>query len=238
VVRFGWAKENAEKIGWYKGDRLQQWLGRLIQEKTASAQTTFMQLHQLAKHDNRYKDLYVTATNLTLQRLEIFSWQTFPHMPIVKAVRASASIPFYYEAVLMDSLGNTFKRTDSNCCVYADGGLLTNYPITIFNEGNDSGKINQFTLGLKLDRPEQISYYSTNNGLAPFKINSFKNYVAGLYNVTMEQLNPSVPHSIEKLHTIYISTGNMSPKVRHITGKQKKELYTNGVIAAEQFFAR
>ncbi len=234
----GGQKRMRKRYGWYKGRRLEAWLGDRIKEKTGNNHITFRQLHELSLKDKKYKDLYVTATNLTRQRLEIFSAATYPDLPITIAVRASASIPLYYGAVFIDSAGHYAYKPDTshNYNVFADGGLLANYPITIFNEAGDSGRINAHTLGLKLDRPEQIPYYAANKGLAPYHIASFKNYVGALYNVTIEQLGRSLPYAIESPHTIYISNGNVSPKVRHITLQQKKALYANGMNGAADFF--
>ncbi len=233
----GGQKRMRKKYGWYKGNRLESWLGNLIQARTGNENLTFLQLHQLSLKDKKYKDLYVTATNLSKQRLEIFSWETYPNLPIKTAVRASASVPLYYGAVFIDSAGNVANQPDATerYNVFADGGLVANYPITIFNESGDSG-INQYTLGLKLDRPEQIRYYPNHTGLAPYRIGSFKNYLGALYNVTIEQITRSLPYDVEKKNTIYISNGNLSPKVRRITIAQKKALYENGKLGAEKFF--
>ena len=111
-----------------------------------------------------------------------------------------------------------------------------NYPITIFNDANDpEGTINRYTLGLKLTRPEQIVYSGNNTGIAPFDIRSFPGYISALYNLTIEQLNKNIPYQEEKKHTIYISTSNLSPRVRHLSAEQKKLLFSNGMDAAKSF---
>ena len=231
-----------KNFGWYKGEKLEQWMGKQIAKQTGNENTTFQQLHQLAMADKKFKDLYIPATNLTRQNLEIFSWETHPDMPIKLAVRASASVPLYYGAVFIDSLGNVVEHPDKNgqYNVYVDGGLLANYPITIFNSPgeNATNTINEHTLGLKLERPEQIGYAKTNSGIAPYDIHSFPGYLAALYNITIEQLNKNIPHEAEAKHSIYISTSNLSPRVRRITLEQKKLLFTNGEDAARDFLAR
>ena len=233
----GGQKRMRKNYGWYKGNKLEQWIGTQIKQQTGSDNTTFLQLHQLAATDKRYKDLYITATNLTKQRIEIFSWETHPDMTIKTAVRASAAIPLYFGAVFIDSTGKVTEHPDNNNSydVYVDGGLLANYPINLFN--NDPQEtINEYTLGLKLERPEQIEYAKQHTGIAPYHINSFSGYIAALYNLTIEQLNKSIPYPEEKQHTIYISTSNLNPRVRHITSQQKELLFHNGAEAAEQFF--
>ena len=234
----GGQKRMRKNYGWYKGRKLEDWLGTLIQQKTGNENTTFAQLHALHLKDPKYKDLYVTATDLTLQRTVVFNYLTYPDLPLKVAVRASASVPLYYGAVFIDSAGRYANKPieGGNYHVFADGGLLANYPITLFNEPADSGRINPHTLGLKLDRPEQINYYPTSAGLAPYDIRGFKNYLGALYTLTIEHLNTSLPYAVEKKNTIYISNGNMSPRVRHISAEQKDDLYNNGKARAEQIF--
>ncbi len=233
----GGQKRFRKNYGWYKGNKLEEWIGARIKEQTGNDNTTFLQLHQLAIADKKFKDLYITATNLSRQKIEIFSWETHPDMPVKTAVRASAAIPLYFGAVFIDSSGNVTEHPDKNRSydVYVDGGLLANYPINIFNSDN-STMIDQYTLGLKLERPEQIDYSTQHTGIAPYNINSFSGYMAALYNLTIEQLNKSVPYSEEKKHTIYISTSNLNPKIRHISYEQKELLLKNGADAAEKFF--
>lgn len=154
-------------FGWYKGVALERWIGDLIQQKTGNADITFRQLHELALKDKRYKNIYITATNLTRQKLEVFSWQTYPDMCIKTAVRASFSVPLYFEATLLDSNGHEVnKNSVVPCQAYVDGGIVANYPLNIF----DNGTPNMETLGLDLVRPEQIDYKRP--GLAPYPIHS------------------------------------------------------------------
>ncbi len=236
----GGQKRVRKNYGWYKGRKLEQWVGKQIAKQTGDENTTFLQLHLLAKTNKQFKDLYIPATNLTKQNLEIFSWETHPNMPIKIAVRASASVPLYFGAVFIDSTDNIVDHPEKNghYNVYVDGGLLANYPVTIFNAALDSAAstINEYTLGLKLERPEQIEY--TKTGIAPYDIHSFPSYIAALYNLTIEQLNKTISHDEEAKHSIYISTSNLSPRVRRITMEQKKLLFTNGEDAARKFLNR
>jgi NTE family protein len=227
-----------KNYGWYKGEELEAWLGEKIKAKTGSTQTTFRQLHVLALADKKYKGFYATATNLSKQRLEVFSWETHPDMPLKTAVRASCSIPLYYGAVFIDSVGKVKEQPQGaeHYDVYVDGGLLANYPITIFNEAGKENTISEYTLGLKLERPEQLAYNKSNTGIAPYGIHSFKDYIAALYNITIEQLNKTIPAEVERKHTIYISTGGINPRVRHISQKEKQILLDSGKQGAQQFF--
>jgi NTE family protein len=157
-------------------------------------------------------------------------------MKVCTAVRASISVPVYFSAVFLDSTGKRVfgkREKDSFIDVYVDGGLLANYPLTIF----DSQYNKMETLGLKLDRPEQIDYRKTSSGVAPYQIDGLKTYISAFYNIILENLN-KLPDSTEMLRTIYISTGNINPRVRKISNYNKQLLYANGKDAVEAFLAR
>lgn len=84
---------------------------------------TFNHLHLLAQRDPRlgFKDLYVTGSNITEDRLDVFSHEKHPNMEIALAVRISMSIP------------GVFHTVNYNGSEYNDGGLRSNFPMHIFN---------------------------------------------------------------------------------------------------------
>lgn len=233
-IFIGGMRRMNKNYGWYRGEAIEEWMGRLIAAKTGNSDLTLLQLHQLAEKDKRYKDLYAVATNLTLQRTEVLFYDAYPDMPVKTAIRASIAIPMYYGAIFIDSAGRAYKRQnkDHSRQILVDGGIVANYPLALF----DTGGINPHTLGLKLERPEQIDYYNQTHGLAPYKITNFKSYVSALYNIMIEQLNKPNSTRGERRRTIYISTGNVNPRVRKISKTEKERLYENGRIAAEKFF--
>jgi len=242
----GGQKRLRNAYGWYKGDELEKWMGNLISIKTGNPDLSFRELHELAEQKPGYKDLYVTSTNLTLQKAETFCHTTKPDMKIKTAVRISASVPLYFSATFLDSSGSIVRHPGSshNYQVYVDGGLLQNYPIDMFDSSNCEGAdtkttepvVNTKTLGLKLERPEQIEQFNNNRDIAPYKIDNLKNYVGALYNIVMENLNRKQSYKDESFRTVYISTSNISPKVRKISTQHKQLLYDSGKEAAEKFF--
>lgn len=235
-IFFGGFNRMITRYGWYRGNALEHWIGDLIEAKTGSSHTTFLQLHQLALHSPAYKDLYVTATNISLQRPEVFSYLTYPNMEIKTAVRTSMSVPLYFSAVLLDSNGNrcSGNNVSGNCYAFTDGGLTINYPLALFDT---AGKPNPSTLGLKLERPEQIPYFEHSEGIAPYRITTFRSYVSALYNLTIETLNRKWPIKDEASRTIYISTEDIAPKVRRISRSQKDILIQSGKRAATRFLS-
>ncbi len=231
-IFIGGQRRMRKHYGWYKGNAIERWIGKLIEQRTGTADLTFRQLHELALHDKKYKNVFITATDLTAQKVQVFSWQTYPDMMIKTAVRASFSVPLYFEAVVLDSAGHEIKdhKACPACHVFVDGGIVANYPLNVFDTGATP---NMHTLGLNLERPEQME--DPQGSIAPYRITGFKSYVGALYNITIETLNWNNTISHEQERTIYISTSNLSPKVRKIKKEQKLLLYNNGVQAAEKF---
>ena len=107
-----------EKFGWFKGEVLEREIDRLIEKKTGLKGTTFKQLLEF-----NGKRLRVTATCVTTQRLLWLDAESYPDMPISKAVHASSAIPFFFQPVSYDGL------------LLVDGGCIRNLPHDAF-QGN------------------------------------------------------------------------------------------------------
>ena len=216
------------RYGWYKGEKLTEWINEKLYEKTGIENLTFQQLHQLAQQNSALKDLYVTATNLSQQNWQILSVVTFPEMRIADAIRVSASIPVYYTAVLMDKEGNIYHKKPKNIKtdVMSDGGFISNYPIDLF----DSRFKKEETLGLRLDSEEQINQ-KDQSFIAPYEINNMKDYVGAFYNIVLENLNRSQLTTEDWERTVSISTCNIGPKVKRLKISEVDSLTTSGYEA-------
>lgn len=222
------------RFGWYQGDALERWTDRLLERKTGKHNLTFGQLHALALHNPRYKDLFITATNLSMQRLTVFCYSAYPDMPVSRAVCASISIPLYFGAVFLDSNGSRSRKPQPGYDIYIDGGVVANYPLALF----DSGTVNPATLGFKLERPEQIAWQKRGTDIAPYTIARVSDYVGALYNLVIEKLNRPEHMEAEQVRTIYISTGNISPRVRRLSTAQKEVLVKLGAEGAAAYLRR
>ena len=220
------------RFGWYRGEQFERWLEDLIGRKTGNPNLTFAQLHQ--RRGEAYKDLYVTGTNLTAQRTVVFSHLHTPDMALKTAVRISMSVPLYFGAVFLDDQQRVVRRPKKGQAyqILVDGGLTANYPLTLFDE---DGQPNVETLGLKLERPEQLSYYQNRSGLAPYSIRSFNDYVSAFYNYVIENLNRQPASANEKSRTIYISMEGIRPRVRRMRADETERLYQSGQRAAQLF---
>lgn len=237
-------------FGIYEGKKFEQWLQHLAAIKTGKPNITFAELHQLHLSRKVFKDLYCTGTNLSRQQLEVFSYEHSPNMPVALAVRISGGIPLYFEPVALDNHLQIIRKADTTSFInyYVDGGMLCNYPISLFDtcDGNknpllcNSVRFNPHTIGIKLERPEQIDSLQKNNiTIPPYDVNNFNEYLAAFSNLMIETLNRKYPNlENERGRTIYVSYGKISSKVRKMKPEEKKLLYDNGVAAALYFFSK
>jgi NTE family protein len=153
----------------------------------------------------------------------------------------------YFKPVPLDSLYKkvSIKKNKASYDLYVDGGMLSNYPINMFDTCINGGdpllcgevKFNYQTLGLKLEREEQVEQFNKGKtSVAPYKISSVSIYIAALMNLMMETLSRKTPGlENEAGRTIYISHGTISGRPRKISGKTKDILFNNGVLATEKF---
>lgn len=102
--------------GFCKGDKLREWCGDVFRELTGSANITFEQVHRLYG-----STLVITGTSLNTLSTRYYSHLTDPDMPIRDAIRISASIPYFFRAIHYEN------------DVLVDGGVLNNYPLSVFD---------------------------------------------------------------------------------------------------------
>ncbi|NOT91772.1 patatin-like phospholipase family protein [Ferruginibacter sp.] len=238
-------------FGIYRGGAFEKWLQQLVTYKTGKPLLTFSELHQLHLTNNHYKDFYCTGTNLSKQQLETFSYLNSPDMPLALAVRISSTVPLYFEPVALDDQLQKIKKSDTVSFVnyYVDGGMLCNYPISMFDTCDqnsndpllcDKVKFNTQTIGIKLERQQQIDSLNNNSIKIPaYNINKLSEYLAAFTNLMMETLSRKYPGlENERGRTIYVSQGNISSRVKKTKQQDKLLLYENGVTAANYFFSK
>ncbi len=253
LIFFGGSTRLLKQYGWYRGDAFTRLLAELVGRQTQRPDLTLGQLHELARQQpTRYRDLYTTGTNLTRQCAQVFSYETHPNLRVADAVRISMSIPLYFRAVLLDAATGQVVRQPAKgqaVEVLVDGGLLANYPLDLFDHPRyltvplaDSASgpfINPETLGLRLDRAEQIALDAQPGGrqqLAPYAIQDLGSYIGALYTVALENLNPTRPTDWPR--TISINTLGFQPKVRRVPEAQKQQLLDSGREGVRAFLAR
>lgn len=229
------------KFGFYKGEKVTAWVSALIAKKTGDADITFMQLH-LQKNEKHYKDLYITGTDLSDRCLKVFSYETFPNMRIKDALRISFSIPLYFEPVFINDSGYVEKdRNKPGVHMMVDGGLLSNYPIHIFDSSRyftcsngSNACINTETLGLLLEKPGQLDYRRGNRN-SLLHISTLNEYIGAVYKTVIDRPNPD---EAGYNRTIIISDLGLNGRVRKLPKETIDMLIESGKHGVKIFFEK
>ena len=226
--------------GYYKTERLIEDLGKIMMAKGFSKDLTFEELYQAKKEGKKVKLLYLTGSNLTDQKIEVFSHETYPKMRILDAVRISISIPVYFEALFMNPDGSLVDKEDaeSTTKVMVDGGILDNYPfyvfdtlVTVNNGVNSYYKCNKKTLGIKLETDESKAQ------IASKEIKKTSDYMMSFSLLSSEYLNRRHLGLQQKSQTIFINTHNFNPKIKRVKKKKKVDIMGYGKSAAVRYFS-
>jgi len=110
-----------KRMGLYKGDALEQWLEGVLGKKGVR---TFRDLPK--------GSLYIVASDVTNGTMLVMpdglkNYGIDPDsFSVAKAVRMSTSIPYFFEPVTL--------RTNQGKHIIVDGGILSNFPIFLFDE--------------------------------------------------------------------------------------------------------
>jgi predicted acylesterase/phospholipase RssA len=104
-----------DNFGLNLGANITAFIGTMLHQKLKVKDTTFL---ELAK--NTGKNLVVCVANLTKHKEEYWCVDTTPSMSVIKAIRASCSLPILFTPV------------KHNGDLYIDGGIYNNFPIDYF----------------------------------------------------------------------------------------------------------
>ncbi|MGF7235595.1 MAG: patatin-like phospholipase family protein [Frankia sp.] len=146
--------------GLYDGDYLIEWLGGVLNE---IGPTRFGDLRIVDEHADlnwtaahRYS-LVVHTADISRGKIVRLPWE-YPlygvdpdNERIVDAVRASMSIPFFFEPVRFHATAATIDDVDypAGTVTWVDGGLLDNFPVDVFDR-TDGAPARWPTIGVKL----------------------------------------------------------------------------------------
>lgn len=215
--------------GIYEGNYAREWLAGLLAEHGV---TTFADLRDddpgsALPADQRYR-LVVMASDISAGCLRRLPWDCdcytvgSDEMRVADAVRASMSIPFFYEPVeLEDRAGEP--------CVIVDGGMLSNFPIDVFDR-TDAVRPRWPTLGIKLSaKPESIGGAIHDVDGTFSMAHAMLSTMMGFYD-RMHIDDPAVV-----ARTIFVDTLGVKATDFHIDRATQERLYENGRSAATKF---
>lgn len=185
-------------FGFYKGQKFYQWVRERLQEKG------------LVKFsDLGARDLKIVASNLTDRELVVFQKSSHPELEVAEAVRMSIGIPFFFYG---------YRWGEK---LFVDGGLLSNYPLSVF-EGSELP-----TLGFKLVSDERPR--------TPVAPTSLPGFVGSLVATVLEAHDKWDEKNLQSAATIHIPTDYVGTTDFALTPFTKEFLYQSGYVAASKF---
>ncbi|HXG91455.1 MAG TPA: patatin-like phospholipase family protein [Blastocatellia bacterium] len=215
---FGDIERFFKKYGWYKGDAFLKWIEQRVKEKTGSPDTTFNELMQM----KGFKQLYVVGTNLSTRDYQVFSHESTGDVRIADAVRISMSIPLFFAS-------RQFRGD-----VFVDGGVLNNYPITLFdNEKYVSDAANIIDGCVNL---ETLGFHLGKHITERHEINDLDDYAGNLFETILDVQDNALWNSPNDLRrTVCIDNLGIQTTDFNITTEQKLALIKQGHEATANY---
>jgi NTE family protein len=200
------------QMGIYKGDKFEKWINYELAKKNIY---TFS--------DIKEGYLKVVVSDLSLGKLVVIPDDLervygikASDFPISRAVRMSAGFPYFFMPKIVAG------KTKS---IVVDGGLLSNFPIWVFE--SETNKRMRPILGLKLsDSPQQNS---------PKKIKNALDMLHALFSTMKQAHDARYIAKSEKSNIIFIPVKNVQTTDFMISNDEKQQLIESGRNETEKF---
>jgi NTE family protein len=220
-----------------RGDELTNWIQCLLEESPLAgvgAHTTFGELRALRPQGR----LIVVGVDLAHARMVVFPDDVGLYcdehgeplqpdaFPLYKAVRISASYPYFFPPV-----GGLWDRSTGKEGVFVDGGVASAFPLFVFDKPDPQHPTWGFHLHGGLDVSEQQPSYRAIRGPTwPVDM------LAGILDTSMNALDK---FEVKRFgaRVIAIPTGAVSTLNFNLSASEKQYLYDSGYNAAKAFFA-
>jgi len=223
------------EYGVYEGEYFENWFENLLRSK---GKTTFGEIKTNYPEEKYEYKLQVIASDITDRRLLVFpgDLRHFGYNPdqfsISRAVRMSMSIPIFFEPVrLRDGSGRDH--------FIVDGGMLSNYPIWLLDDGSSNPPWPTF--GFKLVEPDKRELKKPNR-------NPINNPISFLKALAMTMIDAHDNYHISRSKGDYDRTIGISTIINlkgvekeikatdyDMTQEESQALFQNGVEAAKKF---
>jgi predicted acylesterase/phospholipase RssA len=192
--------------GFYSSSLIQSWIEDLLAELLPTE-------HRPISFKSLPFPTYLVSTDLVRYQAKVWSQETTPDELVSEAVRASCSIPIFFQPV--------GRR-------YIDGGVLSNLPSFVFaNRGAERQSLSSKVLAFSLQSDDDS--ITSNWDTANYLLSLSSALVDGATQLQLA-LQPDV-------HTISISTGSVKATDFHgMTSAITQMLINNGTDATKRFF--
>ncbi len=215
--------------GAFKGDYLVEWLGEQL---AAAGITTFADLHDTdpasaLPPEQQYRLVAITS-DISEGRLRRLPWD-YPEygldpqaVKVVDAVRASMSIPFFYQPVKL-------KHHDGKESWLVDGGMLSNFPVDVFDR--PTGQRPRWpTFGIKLSARPDSTIGITHDISGPV---SYAQAMLGTMTNFHDQMHLDDPAVLAR--TMFVDSMKVRATDFDLGAEDRDRLFANGRAAATAF---
>lgn len=207
-------------FGLHPGDTFLKWIKTQIRQSPLglSDTATFLDFQRAGA-----RDLHVYATDLFTHDIRHFSAGNTPDVVVAEAVRASMSIPVFFNAW-------KFSNNNPDDHLYADGGVLLNFPLFTFDDlGNPPASTLGFVLQNLTGKPV----------LTPFNYWHWGEFVKYTFEtILMAQVVDISEEDSDFKRVIRINDLGISATDFDLSDQQKKELIASGLDATKSFFQK
>jgi len=213
------------RFGLYTSQYMHEWLQDIIANFCdGNGRGTFSDFRALG-----FRDLHIVVVNASRHRAEIFNADNTPQVAVADAVLMSGSIPFFFEAIKFD--GHNIGQGD----YYVDGGVLSNYPLTIFDQPKYEKESRHFTygvnwetLGCRIFTPPECDQRTT-------PITNIINYAENVVETIAEMQNVAIEQrTVDQMRSISISNCCVSTIDFNIQPDLKDEKYIEMLQSGQQ----
>ncbi|MCY8938294.1 patatin-like phospholipase family protein [Peribacillus frigoritolerans] len=202
------------KLGLYKGNALEAWVAGKLAERNV---VTFK--------DVRPKSLRIITSDISNGKLVVLP-DDLPNygidpsaFPVAKAVRMSCSIPYFFEPVKLNVGKSKF--------LFVDGGVLSNFPMWLFN--SDHVRKERPVIGLRLSVDEIWKPHEVDNAVELF---------SALFK-TMKDAHDARYISKKHVHNIvFIPMKGISAMDFNLNDEKKGELIDKGRQCTKEFLKK
>jgi len=266
-----------QEVGLFSGEKVKkEMIENVIKNKIESLgkkyeeNLTFKQLAENYVDDKGnplFKPFYITAFNSSTMKTDVFSFEHTPNVVIADAVRASISIPVFFNPVTIRDNGVPLKiyynnGESSEEIRFMDGGVLDNYPIWMFDEmkyyfeNQSDWKLNQKirlsntrTLGFMILDKTRIDIYTQpyfDPEMTKMKRVNKMGYqdsigfiMGSLFNTYFNEVETSsFRRNGDDIRSVYVDNLGMSALAFNLSETDKERIVESGKYAVKSYKSR
>lgn len=210
--------------GIYEATYVEEWLRDLLAKKDVHTFSDLVAPDEEPDSKYHYR-LQVIASDCTLGRMVVLPQDIARYglnpddLDVAFAVRMSASIPIFFEPVVLQD----FVRRRKSYIV--DGGVLSNFPVQLFDDGTDDPPWPTF--GFKLVDPKACPEHEITGPVS---------MLMALVSTMMEAHDARYIETCNFVRSMVVDTLDVATTDFDISRARSEALYQSGIAAAKKFF--